>query len=68
MIDRFEPVSTVRTWTDATGKHKVEAELVGVADGKVTLRKTDGKTTTIALDKLSDADREYVTAQAVQQH
>jgi len=46
-----------RPWTDSTGKRTVEAEFVSLADGKVTLKKADGKTVTIALDKLSAADQ-----------
>ena len=70
MVERFEPIGkepagAMRTWTDNTGKHQVEAELVAVSGlvaaggGKVTLKKADGKTTTIPLDKLSDADRRF---------
>lgn len=46
-----------RPWTDSTGKRTVEAEFVSLADGKVTLKKTDGKTVTMALEKLSAADQ-----------
>jgi hypothetical protein len=63
MVKRFEPVGNeaagvTRTWTDKTGKHKVEAALVAVEDGNVTLRKADDKTITIPLEKLSEADQE----------
>ena len=47
----------MRTWTDSTGTHKIEAQFAGLADGKVTLKKADGKTVTLALDRLSEADR-----------
>jgi hypothetical protein len=50
----------VRTWTDATGKYSIEAELVGIKDGKVQLRRADGRGVAIALEKLSAADQEYV--------
>lgn len=46
-----------RTWTDASGKHKIEAELVGFRGGLVHLKKTDGTVLTIALDKLYRATR-----------
>lgn len=46
-----------RPWTDSTGKRTVEAEFVSLVDGKVTLKKADGKTVTMALDKLSAADQ-----------
>lgn len=49
-----------RTWTDKTGKFRVEAELVSVADGKVTLKRADnGKEITIPLLQLSAADRKF---------
>ena len=36
----------VRTWTDTTGKFKIEAEFVALEDGEVTLRSSNtGKTT-----------------------
>jgi WD40 repeat protein len=49
-----------RSWTDSTGKYKIEAEFVEVADGKVRLRRADGKTLALPLEKLSPADRAYV--------
>ena len=49
-----------RTWTDRTGKYRIEAEFVDAKDGKVRLRKTDGKVITLPLEKLSSADRQYV--------
>jgi N-acetylneuraminic acid mutarotase len=50
----------IRTWTDVTGNFQVEAEFVELQDGKVVLRKKNGKTTTVALARLCEADREYV--------
>lgn len=52
--------SEVRTWTDGTGKHKVRAELTGTKDGKVSLRKENGKLTRVPLGRLSEADQKYV--------
>lgn len=49
-----------RTWIDVTGKFSVEAELVEVKDGKAILRRTDGKTTAVPIEKLSKADQEFV--------
>ena len=49
-----------RTWTDTTGRFKVEAELVEVRDGNAVLKKADGPVIAVALQKLSPADREYV--------
>jgi hypothetical protein len=52
--------SQLRTWTDRSGTHRTEASFVEFADGKVTLKKTDGTTIKIALESLSGADRELV--------
>jgi thiol-disulfide isomerase/thioredoxin len=56
-------VAENRTWTDATGKFSVSAELVGVQDGMATLHSTDGKELKVPLEKLSDADRKFIEAQ-----
>jgi len=49
-----------RTWSDATGNNKVEAEYVSSRDGKVVLRLENDKLATVSLDKLSEADRKYI--------
>jgi hypothetical protein len=49
-----------RTWTDKTGKHKIEAELVEVTDGVAELRKADGTTVKMPLAKLSKADQDFL--------
>lgn len=69
IVDRFEPAkktpaSAMRTWTENDGKHKVEAELVAVQDGTVTLRKADGKEVKVALKRLSEADQEFARTQS----
>lgn len=50
-----------RTWTDKTGKFRVEAEFVAEEDGVVTLRKEDGDEIEVPLDKLSAADKRAVS-------
>jgi len=57
-----------RTWTDASTKFTVEAELVRVsADGiSVTLRRADGEELTLKLDQLIQADRDFVAQQQKQ--
>jgi hypothetical protein len=52
----------LREWTDNSGKFKVNAKLVLVLDGKVRLLKETGRTTTVALERLSKDDRAYVAA------
>jgi WD40 repeat protein len=55
-----------RTWIDATGKFRIEAQCLGVADGKVELKKKDGSSISIPLAKLSRADKAYVLLTAEQ--
>lgn len=58
--DRVRTLSAeanVRTWTDATGKYKVEATFVELANGKVKLKTTEGKVITMPVEKLSAADK-----------
>jgi hypothetical protein len=50
----------VRTWTDHTGTHRIDAELVRVTDNEVDLKTIGGRTVTVPLSRLSAADREYV--------
>jgi hypothetical protein len=49
-----------RTWTDSTGKFKLEATFVGIKDGKVSLKRGDGSITEVPLNKLSPADQKVV--------
>ena len=50
----------IRTWTDSTGKFQIKAKFVEMTDGKATLEREDGTRITIALDKLSEADKKVV--------
>lgn len=56
-----------RQWTDNSGKFNVKAKLVLILDGKVRLLKETGRTTTVAIDRLSKADQAYV-AEAIQRY
>ena len=50
-----------RIWTDVTGKFRIEAELVEVTETEVKLRRKDnGKTVSVARDKLSDEDQKFL--------
>ncbi|MCA9142972.1 MAG: PQQ-binding-like beta-propeller repeat protein [Planctomycetaceae bacterium] len=49
----------LRTWTDVTGQHKSRAAFVALEDDQVTLRREDGKTVKIPLDRLSAADQAF---------
>jgi len=48
-----------REWTDATGKHRLKAELVDCQDGRVRLAREDGTIISVPLSQLSVADQEY---------
>ena len=52
--------SGFRTWSDATGRFTVEAEFINVSNGKVNLKRGDGRTMSIAIDKLSSRDQAYI--------
>jgi SLA1 homology domain 1, SHD1 len=49
-----------RTWTDLTGKHRVEARLLSRTSSQVTLIKDDGKEVTLSIDKLSQVDQKWL--------
>ncbi|MCH8043012.1 MAG: hypothetical protein IID44_04775 [Planctomycetes bacterium] len=51
---------TARTWTDVTGKYKIEATLIDYNQGKAQLKKSNGKVVSVPLSKLSAPDRNYV--------
>src|SRR6476620_3756524 len=50
----------LRTWTDATGKFKVEARFVSQEKDKVTLKDKDGKLFEIEAKKLSAEDQKHL--------
>lgn len=50
-----------RVWTDTSGRFSVEAQLVSISDGMVRLKRTsDGRSMSIPLAKLCNADQTYV--------
>ena len=66
-LERETVELSMRTWVDNTGSFQVTAKLVEVLDGKVRLLKDSGKTTTVDLRRLSEADVEYVQTVLAQQ-
>lgn len=50
----------MRTWSDATGQHEVQAQLVEVRDGKACLRRADGQLIRVSIWRLSPADRRFL--------
>jgi sRNA-binding protein len=53
-------VARYRTWTNETGEFKIEAELVSFEFDLVTLRRRDGKLSSLRIEKLSAADQAFV--------
>jgi hypothetical protein len=53
----------IRTWHDAGGQHSVKAAMVDAEGGIVELRKADGSTIKVPIEKLSDADQQYIRRQ-----
>jgi hypothetical protein len=54
------PSPEYRTWRDATGQFQVEARFVARGEGGVTLKKRDEKEVVVPLERLSQADQDYV--------
>jgi hypothetical protein len=52
--------ASARLWTDATGRYTIEADLVTFNDEQVVLQREDGELGAVEVEKLSDADREYL--------
>ena len=52
--------SSFRTWTNSTGKFKIEAKLLQVIDGKVKLKKKDDSVVDLPLEKLSKDDVSFI--------
>lgn len=53
-------VAENRTWTDSSGDHQLQAEMVGLADGTVQLKKADGTVVKVPLSRLSSNDRLWI--------
>jgi hypothetical protein len=58
-----EALPSERTWNDASGAFSVDAQFVGVEDGKVKLKKPNGKIIAVPLDNLSQEDKDFVAQQ-----
>ncbi|PHH84416.1 hypothetical protein CDD83_1969 [Cordyceps sp. RAO-2017] len=52
--------SKVRTWTDRSGSFSVEAQFLGLKDGKIHLHKMNGVKIAVPIAKMSRGDLEYV--------
>jgi hypothetical protein len=56
------PVSdgTYRTWTDDSGTFRIEAKYLATDGEKVRLAKKDGREISVPINRLSQADRQFV--------
>lgn len=57
-------VPGMRTWTDDTGRYRIEAALIAVEGGRVRLRKTSGQEIEVPLGRLSREDRLWAERRA----
>ncbi|QDU58904.1 SHD1 domain-containing protein [Aeoliella mucimassa] len=63
-FDLAESTAESRTWKDQSGRFSIEASYGGMNGDKVVLQKVDGSTIEVPLDKLSDADQDFVNSQS----
>lgn len=55
-----ETLDESRTWEDKSGKFSVQAEMISVSEGKVKLKRDDGKIIDVAISRLSQKDQRYI--------
>ncbi len=60
-----ESLAGVREWVDTTGTMRAQATYLESDGAVVRLRKEDGREVTVKLERLSEADREYVRSREV---
>lgn len=61
LINGVEPdANKTRTWTDRSGAFKVEAQFIGLKDGKIHLHKLNGVKIAVPVVKMAIEDLEYV--------
>jgi len=53
-------MAKIRTWTDRSGTFKVEAQFLGLSDGKIQLHKLNGVKISVPLSKMSVEDVQFV--------
>src|SRR5215211_5222173 len=53
-------IASARVWTDSTGKYSIEANLIAFNDLTVVLQRPDHQLGQVPIDKLSQADRDYL--------
>lgn len=61
LMTALEPdMAKTRTWTDRSGTFKVEAQFIGLKDGKIHLHKLNGVKIAVPVVKMAMEDLEYV--------
>ena len=55
--------ASARVWTDSTGKYTIEADLIAFNDKSVVLQRGDHELGMIPIDKLSQADRDFLKSE-----
>jgi len=60
MIALGPDMAKTRTWTDRSGTFKVEAQFIGLKDGKIHLHKLNGVKIAVPVVKMAMEDLEYV--------
>ncbi|WP_039961051.1 SHD1 domain-containing protein, partial [Rhodopirellula europaea] len=58
-VDVLDSTKT-RTWIDNTGNWGTDGRLVEVRENEIQILKTNGRTCTVPMERLSEADRAYV--------
>lgn len=66
LLSSVFPLSA-REWTDSSGKHKQQAELVTVDGELVVLKKNDGRLVTVPKSHLSKKDLEFIDSQTAKE-
>jgi transglutaminase-like putative cysteine protease len=59
-VARTETPDASRQWKSNGGKYSTDAKLIGLRDNQAVLQRADGKQIEVAVDSLSDEDREFI--------
>ncbi len=51
---------SAREWTSADGSRTFQGELTGFQDGKVKVRRSDGKSLVFDIELLSESDQQFI--------
>jgi cbb3-type cytochrome oxidase subunit 3 len=54
----------IRTWTDASGRYRIEAQFLRAENGNAILKRANGNETEIGLTMLSQVDQDYIAGRS----